>query len=125
MFTLFVETVDACDGSWLVIPSKDEYLIRVFYLIGVQQTNGLDALPSSIYVIAQEEVRWLRREAPVFKKSEHVVVLAMNVAAYFDWGWDLYQHGLLQENILDSPDESQYFSLCDFDKFPRFRRPNF
>jgi hypothetical protein len=40
-FALIVETVDAVDGSALVVPAKDEEILGVLDLVREQQADGL------------------------------------------------------------------------------------
>jgi len=62
-----------------VISTKNEEVFRIFDFVGKEQTDSFQGLFSSIDVIAQEQVIGFWREATVLKKSEEVVILAMNV----------------------------------------------
>jgi len=62
-----------------VISTKNEEVFRIFDFVGKEQTDSVQGLFSSIDVIAQEQVIGFWREATVLKKSEEVVILAMNV----------------------------------------------
>ena len=78
----------------------------VLDLEGKEETDGLDALPSSIHVVAQEEIGGFGWEATVLKQPQHVVVLAVDVSADLDWGGHFYEHRLLHEDGLDGTDET-------------------
>jgi len=62
-----------------VISTKNEEVFRIFDFVGKEQTDSFQGLFSSIDVIAQEQVIGFWREATALKKSEEVVILAMNV----------------------------------------------
>lgn len=65
--TLIVEAVDAIDGGTLVVPPEQEEVFWVFDLVGEQQADGLQRLLSSVYVISQEQVVCLWREAAILE----------------------------------------------------------
>lgn len=115
MGTLFVETVDACDGGGLVVAPQDSELVWVLNFEGEEEADGLDALAAPINIVPQEEVVGLRREAPVLEEPQHVVVLPVHIAADFDGGIHLDQHGLLQKDRLDGADKSEDILLLEFD----------
>ena len=69
-----------------MITSEDVDLSRVLYLEGEKETDSLNSLSSSINIVPQKQIVGLRRKAAVLKESEHVIVLSMNISAYFDRG---------------------------------------
>ena len=69
----------------------------------------------SVYIVAQEQVGRLRWKAPVFKESQKIVVLAMDVATDADGRGDFNKHRLLDEDVLDDADNTQHFLLLQFD----------
>jgi len=77
--TFIVKAVNPIDTCTLVISTKNKKVFGVFDLVGKEQANGFQGLFSSIDIIAQEQVIGFRREATVLKKSEEVIILAMNV----------------------------------------------
>lgn len=79
LLTLIVEAVDAVDAGTLVVPTEQEEVLGVLDLIGQQQADGLQRLLAPVYVVPQEEVVALWREAPVFKQPQKVVVLAVDI----------------------------------------------
>jgi hypothetical protein len=78
---LIIETVDTVDRGTLMVASQDEEVLGVLDLVGEQEADGLKRLLASIYIVAEEEVVGLGREATVFKKPQQIIVLAVDVAA--------------------------------------------
>ena len=78
---LVVETVDAVDGSALVVTAENEEVLRVLDLVCQQKADGLERLLATVDVVTEEEVVGLGREAAVFEETEKVVVLAVNITA--------------------------------------------
>lgn len=77
---LVVETVDAVDGRALVVAAQNEKVFGVFDLVREQKANGFQRLFAAVNVVAEKKVVGFRREAAVLKKTEQVVVLAVDVA---------------------------------------------
>ena len=75
-----VEAIDLGDLAGFVVSSEDEEVFGVFDLVSEEEANGFERLFSSIDVVAEEEVVGFWGEPAVFKKSQKVVVLPMNVA---------------------------------------------
>jgi hypothetical protein len=51
---LVVEAVDSVDRGALVIATEDEEILRVFDLVCKQETNGLERLLTTVYIVAEE-----------------------------------------------------------------------
>lgn len=98
-----------------MISSQNEYFFWILDFVSIEQTNGLNSLSSSIYIISQKEVVGFGRETSILEESEHVVVLAMNITADFEGSLHFDEHGLAQENIFNSPDDTQNDGLLKFD----------
>ena len=62
-----------------MVPKKEE-IFRIFDLVGQQEADGLEALLSSVDVVAQEQVVRLGGEAAVLEQAEQVRVLTVDVA---------------------------------------------
>lgn len=62
-----VEAVDAVDRRALVVTAQDEEVLRVLYLVGEQQADGLERLLATIDVVAEEEVVGLWGESAVLE----------------------------------------------------------
>ena len=78
---LIVETVDAVDGSALVVTAENEEVLGVLDLVCQQKADGLERLLATVDVVTEEEVVGLGREAAVFEETEKVVVLAVDITA--------------------------------------------
>jgi hypothetical protein len=78
---LVVEAVDAVDGSALVVTAEDEEVLGVLDLVCEEQTDGLEGLLATIYVVAEEEVVGLWRETAVLEQAEQVIVLSVDITA--------------------------------------------
>ena len=78
---LVVETVDAVDGSTLVVTAENEEVLGVLDLVRQQKADSLERLLATVDVVTEEEVVGLGREAAVFEETEKVVVLAVNITA--------------------------------------------
>lgn len=81
---LIVETVDAVDGSTLVVAAQDEEVLGVLDLVGQEKADGLEGLLATVDVVTEEEVVGLRWESTVLEETEEVVVLAVDVTADLD-----------------------------------------
>lgn len=77
--TLIVETVDAVDGSTLVVAPEQEEVLWVFDLVGQQKADGFQGLFPSVHVVTQEQVVCLWRETPILKQPQKICVLPVDV----------------------------------------------
>ena len=64
-----------------MVTAENEEILRIFDLVGKQQTDGLKRLLASIYVVPEEKVVGLRWEAAIFEQTKQIVVLSVDVAA--------------------------------------------
>ena len=103
-----------------MISSEDGYFVRIFYFESEEQTDGLDALSSSVNVVSKKEVAWLWRKASVLEQSQHVIELSMDVTADSDGRGYFYHHGLFHEDGADGADQAEYITLRQFDQFSWF-----
>ena len=95
--TFVVEAVDSVEVRNLVVSSEQEEVVRVLDLVAEHeddrleeirdqkleirdQATNLDALRSSVYVVSEEEVVGLGREAGEVEESEKVGELAVDVS---------------------------------------------
>lgn len=79
---LIVEAVDTVDGRALVVTAEDKEVFRVFDLVCKEKADGLERLLASVDVVTQEEVVGFWRETTVFKETQQIVVLAVDISAY-------------------------------------------
>lgn len=70
VLTFVVEPIDAVDGSTLMVAPEQEKVLWVFDLVGKQKANGFQGLFPSVYIITQEKVICLWREATIFKQPQ-------------------------------------------------------
>ena len=103
-----------------MIASEKENLSGIFQFKCEQQANHLKTLTSTIDVIAQEDVvkatnvTCLLRRPPNIKESHQAIVVAMQIAKYFDrWLQVLDQHGLLLEDLHDLIDQFDHMLFLD------------
>lgn len=68
--TLVIESIDAVDGSTLVVAPEQEKVLWVFNLVGQKKANGFQGLFPSVHIITQEKVVCLWREAPILKQPQ-------------------------------------------------------
>ena len=62
-----------------MVAPKKEKILWIFYLISKEKAYSFKALFASIYIIPQKKVIRLWGEAAIFKKSQQVRILPMNV----------------------------------------------
>mmetsp|Transcript_9426 Transcript_9426/g.28457 ORF Transcript_9426/g.28457 Transcript_9426/m.28457 type:complete len:231 (+) Transcript_9426:1609-2301(+) len=96
---LVIEPVDSVDRCTLVIATQNKEVFWVAHFERQEQADGLYALLSSIYVVPHEQVVCRRRKAAILEEPQQIVVLAMDVPAYLDWGLQLQQSVLFHENL--------------------------
>jgi hypothetical protein len=77
--TFVIKAIYPVDACAFMVPSQDEEVFRVFDLVREEQTDRLEGLFTSVYVVAKEKVICFWREAAVFEESEEVVILTVNV----------------------------------------------
>ena len=115
---LIVEAVHAVDGRALVIAAQEKEVLGVLDFEGENETDHLQAVFASVYVIAQEQVVRIRREATVFEHAQEIVELSVDVAAHFDRSLDLQQHGLAQKNLTGPENEGSNLVLSEINLLP-------
>lgn len=67
--TFIIKAIDAVDACTLMVPAQQEEVLRIFNLVGQQQTDCLQRLLPPVNIVTQEEVVTLWGEAPIFKES--------------------------------------------------------
>ena len=98
-----------------MVAAQEEDVVWVLDLQRKEQADRLDALAPAVDVVSQEEIGGLRGEPTVLEEAQHIVVLAVDVPADFDWGVDFYEHGLREEDSLDTFDESENIRFSELD----------
>ena len=79
MLTLVVESINSVDAGALVVAPEQEKVFWVLDLVGEEEADGLEGLFTPIYVVPQEQVVGLGREAAIFKQPQQVIVLPVYV----------------------------------------------
>jgi len=100
-----------------VIPTKQKEILRVFDLVGKEQTNRLQRLLAPIDIVAKEQVVRLGRESAVLEQSQQVRVLAVNIAANLQRRLQLEQNWLRQKNLARFDAQGAHLGLGHLDRF--------
>ena len=77
--TFIIEAIDAVDAGAFMVATQQEEVLRVLNLVGQQEADRLQRLLPPVYIVTQEEVVALWGEAPIFKESEQIIVLPVDV----------------------------------------------
>jgi hypothetical protein len=64
-----------------VVSTQNEEVLGVLNLVGKEKANSLEGLLSTVDVVTEEEVVGLRGETAVFKETQKVVVLTVDITA--------------------------------------------
>jgi len=110
---LIVESIDSVNTCTLVVSSQQEEVFRVFNFVGQKKANGLKRLLTSIHIVSQKQVVCFWRETSILKKSEEIVVLAVNVSTNLDWSFEFKKNRLIDENISGLNAETSDLLLCE------------
>lgn len=62
-----------------MVSAENEKVLGVFNLVGEEKADGFEGLFAPIDIVTQEEVVGLWREATVFKQSQQIIILAVNI----------------------------------------------
>ena len=82
-----------------MVASQQGYSTFISNFEGEQQQEGLNAVSSSVYIIAHENVVSVRWEATNFKQFEQVIKLAMDISTNRDGPADLDYIAFLLEDF--------------------------
>ena len=82
-----IEPINSVDCRAFMVATQKEEIFWILNFIGEEKTDCFDRLTSSVHVVAQEKVVGKWRLFSVFKYSQQIVVLAVNVAHYFQGGF--------------------------------------
>lgn len=64
-----------------MISTQDKKVLGILDLVGEKQTDGLQRLFSSVYVVSEEQVICLGRKSSILEEAEKIVILAVNITA--------------------------------------------
>lgn len=98
-FAFVVKSVYSVYAGALVIAAQQEEILGIFDFVRQQQAYGFQRLFAAVHVIAQEQVVGLGRVAAELEQPQQVVVLAVDVAAYFQRRLEFQERGLRQEHV--------------------------
>jgi hypothetical protein len=98
-FTLVVKAVNPIDRGTLVVSTQDEEIFGVLDLVRQQQTDRLETLLATVHVVAQKDVIGLGWEATVFKETQQIIVLTVDITTDLDRSFQLEKHGLTDQKI--------------------------
>jgi len=98
-FALVIEAVYTVDLGTLVIATEQKEVLRVLNFVAEEKADGLDGLSSTVDVISKEEVVSFGWETAVFKNSQQVIILPMHITTNLDWGLELEQVWLADEDL--------------------------
>lgn len=104
-FALIIKAIDPIDGGTLVVSTQYEEIFGVLDLVRQQQTDRLETLLATVHVVAQKDVIGLGREAAVFKETQQIIVLSVDVTADLDRSLQLQKHGLTDQKITTAETE--------------------
>eukprot|EP00418_Pyrodinium_bahamense_P011884 CAMPEP_0179114870 /NCGR_PEP_ID=MMETSP0796-20121207/53807_1 /TAXON_ID=73915 /ORGANISM="Pyrodinium bahamense, Strain pbaha01" /LENGTH=253 /DNA_ID=CAMNT_0020813103 /DNA_START=363 /DNA_END=1121 /DNA_ORIENTATION=+ len=103
----FIETVDLRDLPALVIAAKQDHPLRIADFEQEGKSHCSNRAPSTVHIVAEEEVVCVRRRATYVKHLFHILELAMDVAhnghgtLYLDAVWLFLQQfmGCLTQSL--------------------------
>lgn len=77
---LIVKAIDTVDGGTLVVTTQNEEVLGVLDLVREEQADSLERLLTTVDVVTEEKVVGLW-ETAVFKQTEEIVVLTVDITA--------------------------------------------
>jgi len=81
-----VESINAVDRRALVVATQHEKILGVLNLVRKEEADALETLRSAIYIVAQEKVIGLGREASVFEKTQQIGILSVHIPDNLEGG---------------------------------------
>ena len=85
VLALHIKAIVLGDGSELMVASDEEHLGGILQFQQAEKRDCFDAVCSSIYVVAQEQIIGIGQFSPNFKDLQDVIELSVNVADHCDW----------------------------------------
>ena len=104
-FALIPKPVYLRNVGAFVIASEHVNHVGVLNFVAEKEANALNALLTSVHIVAQEEVPCLWRTACIVEKPQEVKILSMDVRSNCQWRRDLQEHRLLADDFLSSRDD--------------------
>lgn len=81
-FTFIIEAIDSVNGGRFVISSEQEEILGIFHFIRKHETDSLQTVLASVNIVAQKQIICFWWKSTVFKQSQQVLVLSMNITLY-------------------------------------------
>jgi hypothetical protein len=78
---LIVKAIDTVDGGTLVVTTQNEEVLGVLDLVCEEQADSLERLLTTVDVVTEEKIVGLWGETTVFKQTEEIVVLTVDITA--------------------------------------------
>jgi len=94
-----IESINLRNLPALVVASENGHSVLVSDLHRYQQSDGLYAIVSTIYIVAHEEIVCIGGIAANAKQLREIVELSMDITAYCHWTADRLNIGFLHEHL--------------------------
>lgn len=78
---LIVKAIDTVDGGTLVVTTQNKEVLGVLDLVREEQADSLERLLTTVDVVTEEKVVGLWGKTAVFKQTEEIVVLTVDITA--------------------------------------------
>mmetsp|Transcript_45616 Transcript_45616/g.52536 ORF Transcript_45616/g.52536 Transcript_45616/m.52536 type:complete len:202 (+) Transcript_45616:1014-1619(+) len=98
-FAFIIKAIDSVDRGTFMVPPQKEEVFGVLDFVSQQQTDGFQTLLATINIVTQKQIIGLRRESTIFKQSQQIIVLAMNVTTDLQRCLQLKQNRLIDEDL--------------------------
>jgi hypothetical protein len=96
---LIVESVNSVNLGAFVVTSQEEEVLLVFNLVGKEKDNNFETSFSAVNVVSQKEVVSFGWESSIFKKTEKIGELSVDISANLNWGLEFKENRLFHEDL--------------------------
>mmetsp|Transcript_32093 Transcript_32093/g.53031 ORF Transcript_32093/g.53031 Transcript_32093/m.53031 type:complete len:208 (+) Transcript_32093:716-1339(+) len=107
---LVIKAVDAIDGSTLVVTTEHEKVLRILDFVSKEKANCFQRLLATVHVITQKHIIGFRREASVFKETQQIIVLPVDITTDLDRRFEFEKHGLANQKVTTT--KTEHFDFC-------------
>ena len=77
--TLIIKAIDTVYRGAFVVATQQKEVLWIFDFVGKQQADRLQGLLPPVHIVTQEQVIAFWREASIFKQSQEIIVLTMDI----------------------------------------------
>ena len=84
-FTLIIKSIDPIDAGTLVVSSEKKEVLRILDFVGQQEADRLQGLLAPVHIVPEKQIVALWRKATIFKQTEQIIVLPVDVTTYLEW----------------------------------------